>query len=122
MSTFLTDFMFGEPVAVLDADGKLFGIPCGFVMFDDGVSWSDDGVLQDYCSHHPTHHLYGKVDWIDGRLKCKGLTFAPGVLHDFKFGNAWATLNRDKWQWQSIHKRQNAKLRVERMRLDDPPV
>ena len=122
MLTFLSEFMFGEPVAVLDAKGDLFGIPCGFVMFDDGVSWSDDGVLQPYCSHHPTHHLYGKVDWVEGRIHCDGLTFAPGTLHDPKFGNAWASLNRNKWQWQSVHKAQNYKLRSERLMRDDPPI
>lgn len=117
MSTFLQEFVSGHPVAVYDDKGRLFGIPCGFEQFDDGVSWSDDGVMQLDCSHHPHHHLYGAVDWMDGTIRCGGLTFAPAPFDNPKFAAAWNSLERDKWQWQSIHKVQNYELRLQRMRL-----
>ena len=118
MSTFFQEFAYGHPVVVYDDKGEVFGIPCGFVPFDDGLSWADDGVMQPDCSHHPYHHLYGKVDWVDGTLRCSGLTFAPAPFDNPKFAAAWNSLKRDKWQWQSIHKVQSYELRLGRMRLE----
>ena len=37
-----------RPIVVFDAKVKMVGIPCGFVMFDGGLSWADAGIMQDY--------------------------------------------------------------------------
>lgn len=52
MRTFIEEFIFGHPVVVMQGK-ELLGIPCGFEMFEDGLSWADDGVMQPDCSHHP---------------------------------------------------------------------
>ena len=115
MVSFLDEFDEGEPVVVYDAKGEMVGIPCGFVMFPDGLSWTDDGVAQDYCSHQPYHHLYGKVTSVGGELRCEGLRFSPAPIWDAKFGNPYNSLNRNKWQWQSFRKMTNVRLREARM-------
>lgn len=117
MAEFIIDFCDGQPVVVMQ-EGRMIGIPCGFTLFDDGISWADDGVVQDYCSQYPYHHLYGEVVFADGTISCDGVTFAPGPLHDAKFGNAWASIGKTMWQWQQLHKMHINQLRLDRMARD----
>ena len=115
MTSFIVEFGKGYPVVVYRGD-RMVGIPCGFVLFNDGLSWADDGILQDYCSHFPYHHLYGDIKFHDGKITCDGFTFAPAPVWDANFGNPWSSHNLEWWQWQALHKVTIRKLRVDRMK------
>jgi hypothetical protein len=95
----------------------MLGIPCGFAIFPDGVAWADDGVLADYASHHPRHHLFGPVSTKDGNIVCDGCVFSPASLGHPEFGPAWDSLNLNREGWLSVHRTQEPKLREERARF-----
>ncbi len=101
-------------MVVYDDKGEMVGIPCGFIMLKDGISWADDGVLQTMATTYPYHHLFGPIKFVDGVIHCEGFRFSPAPIWDAKFGNAWTSLNRNRWQWLSVHKNTNYNLRRER--------
>ena len=113
--SFLADFLEGKPVIVYGSKGEMLGIPCGFAMFPDGISWADDGVTQDYCSHQPYHHLYGGIKSVGEELRCAGLRFAPAPIWDAEFGNAWAAIDRSVIRWQSVRRFASARVKEDRI-------
>lgn len=118
MSTFLEEYSCGHPVVVYGPDGRHLGIPCGFVIFPDGVAWADDGVVAaDYSSHHPHHHLFGAVAAEGGDILCAGHRFAVGHAWDAVLGRAWNSLDLTRDRWRKVHHAQETKLQEERQRL-----
>jgi hypothetical protein len=111
---FFPDYMKCWPVCVRK-DGKLFGIPCAFVIFEDGVSWCDDGVLQEgYCSHHPYHHLCGPVEIKEKAVICNGWSFEPADAWDTEAAKAWNWCTKQVTVWMSTHENYEYELRADR--------
>jgi hypothetical protein len=116
MSSFLTAYERGEPVAVRRTGSDFFGIPCGFVIFPDGVAWADDGVLAaDYASHHVTHHLFGELRLSERTIECQGHVFCPGPLGDQKYYSAWRSLKLSAEEWIALHRRVERRLRSQHL-------
>jgi hypothetical protein len=111
---FLIDYIQCWPVAVRK-DGKTIGIPCAFVMFPDGVSWCDDGVLQEgYCSHHPYHHLFGEIEITDKALTCDGWSFESIAVVDDDAAGPWNWCKSRVTDWMSTHENYEYELRRDR--------
>lgn len=115
MTAFLVCYSRGWPVVVFDSRGSMRGIPCGFVVFPDGVAWTDDGVLAvDYASHHTHHHLFGTVTVRGETISCDGHTFSDAPLENFEFVRAWNSLGLTAGEWRLLHMTQEAMLTSER--------
>ncbi len=120
MISFLEDYHNGHPVAVFK-DGKPFGIPCGFVLFPDGVAWADDAVLQDQPSTHPYHQLYGEVTFPGPDIVCQGYRFCPAPPWDPVIATAWnydQSVVGEPVDWLPIHARHEHELRLGRLWTD----
>lgn len=114
LTPFYDDYRNGWPVVVY-RNGAPWGIPCGFVLFDDGVAWCDDGVLQeDYCSHHPFHQLYGEVTISGPDILCGEYRFAPAPAWDPCIGEAWCADNSKVGDWRATHEKYEDLLRADR--------
>lgn len=111
---FFVDYTRQQPV-VVKKDGKLIGIPCAFVMFPDGVSWCDDGVLQEgYCSNNPYHHLYGPVEVNDVGILCDGYSFESAEDGDQEVAKAWNWCSGQVTDWMSTQENYAYELRKDR--------
>ena len=115
MTTFLESYARGQQLVVFNSRGSMIGIPCGFVIFSDGLAWVDDGVLAvDYASHHTHHHFFGVVAANSESIVCNGHTFSPAPLQSTVFNEAWNSLGLTAGEWVRLHHAQELRLSVER--------
>jgi 5-methylcytosine-specific restriction endonuclease McrA len=75
-SVFLSDYEAGQPVAAA-RDGSVCSLVMGFVLFEDGLSWCDDSILNPPNPNHAFHHLYGDVVFSGSSVSCGDVSFAP---------------------------------------------
>jgi hypothetical protein len=82
MRNFAVSYLNSEPViATLPSGGKLLVL--GWIGRPSGVSFADDGILDDWSAgHFPLHHLDGAVTADDRSLFCNGVEFRLAMHAD----------------------------------------
>ncbi len=90
MSTFEAAYREGEPVKVLvQQDFEL--IVVGFVEFEDGVGWMDDGFMDPMPGHPPLHFTTGEVRRDGDHLLVAGNMFSA-MEHGDRVAGVWYEL------------------------------
>lgn len=69
VDSLIWDYESDKPIIVTSPNGGA-RLVIALALFEDGVSYADDGILDPLATGQPIHHVYGERHDIEGGFEC----------------------------------------------------